>query len=176
MCLIDKDFLLNLSWFFFKSLTFCSSVTLLTTAIYLLFVKELIFSSFCLQKPYACKAPGCTKRYTDPSSLRKHVKTVHGAEFYASKRHKGEHFDNDSQPADHHSIRQANHTKRMQQRQLDTAAASPSSPPRMMQPENKIEPDCLPISDNNVSTTANESLMDEAEQWENDADINVSFF
>lgn len=41
------------------------------------------------QKPYICKAPGCTKRYTDPSSLRKHVKTVHGAEFYASKRHKG---------------------------------------------------------------------------------------
>lgn len=36
-----------------------------------------------------CKAPGCTKRYTDPSSLRKHVKTVHGAEFYASKKHKG---------------------------------------------------------------------------------------
>lgn len=41
------------------------------------------------QKPYVCKAPGCTKRYTDPSSLRKHVKTVHGAEFYASKKHKG---------------------------------------------------------------------------------------
>lgn len=36
-----------------------------------------------------CKAPGCTKRYTDPSSLRKHVKTVHGAEFYANKKHKG---------------------------------------------------------------------------------------
>ena len=42
------------------------------------------------QKPYACKAPGCIKRYTDPSSLRKHVKTVHGADFYANKRHKGE--------------------------------------------------------------------------------------
>ncbi|KAM7363301.1 lame duck isoform 2-T2 [Cochliomyia hominivorax] len=25
-------------------------------------------------KPYACQLPGCTKRYTDPSSLRKHVK------------------------------------------------------------------------------------------------------
>ena len=46
--------------------------------------------SFRPQKPYACKAPGCTKRYTDPSSLRKHVKTVHGADFYANKRHKGE--------------------------------------------------------------------------------------
>lgn len=43
-----------------------------------------------------CKAPGCTKRYTDPSSLRKHVKTVHGAEFYANKKHKGT-------PNDHHS-------------------------------------------------------------------------
>lgn len=42
-----------------------------------------------IQKPYVCKAPGCTKRYTDPSSLRKHVKTVHGAEFYANKKHKG---------------------------------------------------------------------------------------
>ena len=48
---------------------------------------------FCPQKPYACKAPGCTKRYTDPSSLRKHVKTVHGHEFYANKRHKGNNYD-----------------------------------------------------------------------------------
>ena len=49
------------------------------------------------QKPYVCKAPGCTKRYTDPSSLRKHVKTVHGVDFYAQgghKKHKGhEHED-----------------------------------------------------------------------------------
>lgn len=30
-----------------------------------------------MQKPYACQLPGCTKRYTDPSSLRKHVKN-HG--------------------------------------------------------------------------------------------------
>ena len=27
-----------------------------------------------LQKPYACQVPGCDKRYTDPSSLRKHAK------------------------------------------------------------------------------------------------------
>ena len=46
-----------------------------------------------MQKPYACKAPGCTKRYTDPSSLRKHVKTVHGPEFYANKRHKGNSYN-----------------------------------------------------------------------------------
>lgn len=30
--------------------------------------------SLMLQKPYACQIPGCSKRYTDPSSLRKHVK------------------------------------------------------------------------------------------------------
>lgn len=29
---------------------------------------------FLVQKPYGCQLPGCTKRYTDPSSLRKHVK------------------------------------------------------------------------------------------------------
>jgi hypothetical protein len=27
-----------------------------------------------VQKPYACQVQGCSKRYTDPSSLRKHVK------------------------------------------------------------------------------------------------------
>ena len=31
-------------------------------------------SPLMLQKPYACQIPGCSKRYTDPSSLRKHVK------------------------------------------------------------------------------------------------------
>ena len=30
---------------------------------------------FFLQKPYKCEVLGCTKRYTDPSSLRKHVKS-----------------------------------------------------------------------------------------------------
>lgn len=29
---------------------------------------------FCSQKPYACQVSGCGKRYTDPSSLRKHLK------------------------------------------------------------------------------------------------------
>lgn len=53
------------------------------------FICLIIPSAFLVQKPYICKAPGCTKRYTDPSSLRKHVKTVHGAEFYANKKHKG---------------------------------------------------------------------------------------
>ena len=41
------------------------------------------------QKPYICKVPGCTKRYTDPSSLRKHIKTVHGPEYFGNKKHKG---------------------------------------------------------------------------------------
>lgn len=31
--------------------------------------------SVVVQKPYACQVPGCAKRYTDPSSLRKHVKS-----------------------------------------------------------------------------------------------------
>ncbi len=50
-------------------------------------------SFFFPQKPYVCHAIGCTKRYTDPSSLRKHVKTVHGDDFYNSKRHKGNYYD-----------------------------------------------------------------------------------
>lgn len=37
-----------------------------------------------------CKIPGCTKRYTDPSSLRKHVKTVHGPEAHITKKHRGD--------------------------------------------------------------------------------------
>lgn len=35
---------------------------------------EIFSLSSNLQKPYACQIPGCSKRYTDPSSLRKHVK------------------------------------------------------------------------------------------------------
>lgn len=43
-----------------------------------------------LQKPYVCKIPGCTKRYTDPSSLRKHVKTVHGPEAHVTKKQRSD--------------------------------------------------------------------------------------
>ena len=39
----------------------------------------------------------------------------------------------------------------------------------------KTEPDCLPISDNNVSTTANDTLAENENDWDTDADINVSF-
>lgn len=42
------------------------------------------------QKPYVCKIPGCTKRYTDPSSLRKHVKTVHGPEAHVTKKQRSD--------------------------------------------------------------------------------------
>lgn len=35
---------------------------------------ETFFFFFFYQRPYACQLPGCEKRYTDPSSLRKHVK------------------------------------------------------------------------------------------------------
>ena len=34
----------------------------------------ILFVWFMFQKPYRCEVPGCPKRYTDPSSLRKHVK------------------------------------------------------------------------------------------------------
>nr|XP_033801997.1 zinc finger protein GLI2 [Geotrypetes seraphini] len=42
------------------------------------------------EKPYVCKIPGCTKRYTDPSSLRKHVKTVHGPEAHVTKKQRND--------------------------------------------------------------------------------------
>ena len=102
---------------------------------------------------------------------------MHGAEFYASKRHKGEHFDSDPKPASAPENR-LNHTKRMQQKSAVQSGArgavnhggaitSTGSSPR------KEEADCsLPISDNNVSTTA---IEEAAEQWENDNDINVRF-
>ena len=47
-------------------------------------------TSLYSQKPYVCKIPGCTKRYTDPSSLRKHVKTVHGPEAHVTKKQRGD--------------------------------------------------------------------------------------
>jgi len=39
-----------------------------------------------VQKPYACPEPFCSKRYTDPSSLRKHQKT-HGSGSAAGVQH-----------------------------------------------------------------------------------------
>lgn len=34
-----------------------------------------VFLPVVVQKPYTCQVAGCAKRYTDPSSLRKHVKS-----------------------------------------------------------------------------------------------------
>lgn len=51
------------------------------------FITQACFSS---QKPYICKIPGCTKRYTDPSSLRKHVKTVHGPDAHVTKKQRND--------------------------------------------------------------------------------------
>ena len=134
-------------------------------------IRSIFISSIFLQKPYACKAPGCTKRYTDPSSLRKHVKTVHGADFYASKRHKGD--QNEPQPPQlHPPIKTKNKVKSSSGARGITSTASSSMHQRHLE-SGKSEADTLPISDNNVSTT-NDSLMDEPE-WENDADINVRF-
>uniref|UniRef100_UPI000E5590EB zinc finger protein GLIS3-like n=1 Tax=Urocitellus parryii TaxID=9999 RepID=UPI000E5590EB len=39
-----------------------------------------------ITKPYACQIPGCTKRYTDPSSLRKHVKAHSSKDQQARKK------------------------------------------------------------------------------------------
>lgn len=36
---------------------------------------ELLWRLLQFQKPYKCEVVGCIKRYTDPSSLRKHVKS-----------------------------------------------------------------------------------------------------
>lgn len=38
------------------------------------------------QKPYVCSVTGCKKRYTDPSSLRKHVKNHSAKEQALAKR------------------------------------------------------------------------------------------
>lgn len=45
-----------------------------------------------------CKIPGCTKRYTDPSSLRKHVKTVHGPEAHVTKKQRADYPRPPAQP------------------------------------------------------------------------------
>lgn len=54
------------------------------------FLKICLILNSRWQKPYVCKIPGCTKRYTDPSSLRKHVKTVHGPEAHITKKQRGD--------------------------------------------------------------------------------------
>ena len=101
---------------------------------------------------------------------------MHGAEFYASKRHKGEHLDTESRQPDYTNHRVQHHKNRLQAKMLlDSSSAgaitSTGSPPGSGSGI-KSTPESLPISDNNVSTT-NDALLEEHE-WDNDADINVS--
>lgn len=56
----------------------------------LTFVGRPLCGLLLFQKPYICKIPGCTKRYTDPSSLRKHVKTVHGPDAHVTKKQRND--------------------------------------------------------------------------------------
>ena len=142
---------------------------------------NLTFSTF-FQKPYACKAPGCTKRYTDPSSLRKHVKTVHGHEFYASKRHKGNHYDHrdETQPntprtphsvstvkseADSGPISPSDERHNLSSGSGNSSATGGSAAPHLLA-------NTMPVSDNNVSTT---NMTHWAEIGDSEQDINVSF-
>lgn len=60
----------------------------LTVCLYVPCITQASF--FSSQKPYICKIPGCTKRYTDPSSLRKHVKTVHGPDAHVTKKQRND--------------------------------------------------------------------------------------
>jgi len=60
----------------FVSIAVCFHVLFVTDLRIILILWLLVH--FLFQKPYACQIPGCTKRYTDPSSLRKHVK-IHSA-------------------------------------------------------------------------------------------------
>ena len=116
------------------------------------------------QKPYACKVPGCTKRYTDPSSLRKHVKTVHGAECYANKRHKGNHYDHEQQGEDGGSVCLPNTPRSVStfKSELDNSPAAPLSSPEEStgnnghpNPPSFHSAGGLPLSDSNISTTNN---------------------
>ncbi|KAK7076262.1 hypothetical protein SK128_003312 [Halocaridina rubra] len=158
-----------------------------------------IFISSTLEeeKPYVCKAPGCTKRYTDPSSLRKHVKTVHGADFYASKKHKG----NDHPSANSggggnggNGGKEGGTNPEGSPHSDGGKAGSLSSPSEPTSPGEQHSPNMDtvvggttpmdqsrlldgPISDNNVTTTAGyEPSLDQEEVWdtvEDDLDASV---
>lgn len=76
-----------------------------------------------------------------------------------------EHGRNETRPA-----MQQQQARRMVMHNSPEQSGSPESG-EMMRAKNNSE--CLPISDNNVSTT-NDSVMDEPEWDTNDPDINVS--
>ena len=139
---------------------------------------------FYFQKPYACKAPGCTKRYTDPSSLRKHVKTVHGHEFYASKRHKGNHYDSrhdETQP----NTPRTPHSVSTVKSEVESSSGplSPSDERHNLSSGSgnssatggsaHLLASTMPVSDNNVSTT-NMALNNWVDIGDSEQDINMA--
>ena len=75
----------------------------------------------------------------------------------------------DSPPRNHAHAPSSNHHPN------NHSSASDNVPTPSSVHNTKTEPDCLPISDNNVSTTANDTLADNENDWDTDADINVSF-
>ena len=100
---------------------------------------------------------------------------MHGADFYASKRHKGEpHYE--QPPTEQNRPKNRSKSSGAGSRTASSSSNAlhqhPNSAVEAVNSGCKSEADSLPISDNNVSTT-NDSLIDEPE-WENDADINVS--
>lgn len=144
------------------------------------------------QKPYICKAPGCTKRYTDPSSLRKHVKTVHGAEFYANKKHKGANDGGDDSMGGGLSMGALSPSRSEDLLSgKTTSLSSPSvkseeanSPGQQGSPLGQQHGGCAgePLSDCNVTTsTANHSsraaalALAEADEWAEADELEVSW-
>ena len=132
------------------------------------------------QKPYACKAPGCTKRYTDPSSLRKHVKTVHGHEFYASKRHKGNHYDSRHDETQPNTPRTPHSVSTVKSEVDSSGPISPSDERHNLSSGSgnssaggsaHLLANTMPVSDNNVSTT---NTMAHWDMGDSEQDINVS--
>ena len=90
----DQDINSNLAKnYLFKDKTFCDTLPksdACGTSNFLSCLKILMIlsslSTYAFQKQYGCKVEGCPKRYTDPSSLRKHMKTVHGSNSRPTKK------------------------------------------------------------------------------------------
>lgn len=62
-----------------QSRTHGETVSVIT---YIVLVIELSLIDILFQKKYSCTVDGCEKKYTDPSSLRKHIIVVHGQSAY----------------------------------------------------------------------------------------------
>ena len=127
-----------------------------------------------MQKPYACKAPNCSKRYTDPSSLRKHVKTVHGADFYAKQKHKGVDYDGHNGGGGNNNSHGSSGKKPRVVKTENDQQSSPSSNNSVgggngistttgnnnsSSSSSSMQMSSLPISDCNISTTNGGRVM-----------------